>query len=166
MPKPIRNAKTGKFAGSIGHGKTHVPLPPDDLPARHDPAALTDDVTALFARFTATNATTTSSTDAPETGPDVIEFDKPTVIPWTGLRGIYTEYLASVDQLDAQDLDDMTGPYNWAKLQRSITKHGIRHPIHIQVDDDGTQSVINGCHRAYLAWQLRLTDVPVIYSRG
>jgi hypothetical protein len=162
--------KNGKFAGSIGDGKTKTPKATQAIPAApaaHTPETYGEDIDALYARFGAQSTPIPSLTTGTPPASPVI-FDTPTTMPVTTLRGIYTEYLAEVGQLEREDLEEhsRSGPYDWAALTTHIRENGIQEPIEVGVDDDGDMYVINGSHRAVIACELRLSEVPVIYRQG
>lgn len=155
--------RNGRMAGSIGNGKDTVPTSapaPSHMQAVTGP--LQGDLDALYARF-GNQVPDQSEPQAVETSP--IVYDTQSNVEWSKLTGVYTEYLANINELEYDDLDDYTGPYNWGALETSIREHGIQEPIEIGVDEEGHHYVINGCHRAVIAHRLRLTNIPVIYRK-
>jgi hypothetical protein len=171
----VLRGKDGRFAGSTGSGADRVPTS-----APHVPPApgftrgvsfddmYGEEIAALTARFgnrppAASPAPAVSLSGAP------IAFNTVIHVPAADLHDVYTEYYATVGQLDEQDLDDYTrgGGYDWAALAADIRANGVREPLEIAVDPgDGTLSMINGSHRALIARNLKLTSVPVIYRAG
>lgn len=157
------------MAGSIGDGKTRTPAritQPPHTPGLSEVSDLASDIEALYNRYgTPTDTNLTTPTAAPGKPRTPVGYNAPLQIPTTHLHGVYTEYLANIEQLELDDLDDMTGPYNWADLIDNIKTNGIQEPIEIGVDENGDQYIINGCHRAVVALRLQLEHVPVIYRR-
>jgi ParB-like nuclease domain len=176
MADQYKRKPNGQFdkVFALQKGKDSVPTSKPSIPVMGTTdykAAQAADLEALYARFGKPNQpgrepNTVEALTGGSGAAEVIEFDKITYQPVAILKGVYTEYLASVDKLDPEDLDDMTGPYDWGALENSIRSEGVKEPIEIGVDEDGERYIINGCHRAYLAYNMKLDNIPVVYRRS
>lgn len=85
-------------------------------------------------------------------------------VPMSETKDWTAEDMFPLNSMTIEDLDTRgkrNGKYDWDELHSSIASEGIKEPLEVHVDEDGTKTLLNGHHRYMVAKTLGLSHIPV-----